>query len=345
MNTVDKKGFSLVEMFIALGLVSGLSLIMATMTRDVNKTVLKASYDSEKILVFNEIKEILKDPAKCLATFKTTSMPISVAGKFLTAGSSGAPINGYGNGKIEIESYTLSGSAPNGLLTISFKSKNILKKFTNKNQLLKIYYEGALNAVTKCYAVSTNSTELWGLDKATSNVFYQVGKVGIGTATPQAALDVSGAVKIGNESQVSLCNSALGGTIRYHSSGKIQYCKGSTSSWVALADSAPIHCIGTWGNCSATCGGGVQTYTVLQPADNGGNACPYPNGSTQPCNTQSCAPPVVCRYEQVCMPRDCGGYQIGASEMSPPPSCSFDVQYSGTRCWGSAGTTLQEVCR
>ena len=48
------------------------------------------------------------------------------------------------------------------------------------------------------------------------------------------------------------------------------------------------NCVGSWGNCSVTCGGGVQTYTVSQTATNGGTACPFANGATQPCNLQAC---------------------------------------------------------
>jgi len=44
-----------------------------------------------------------------------------------------------------------------------------------------------------------------------------------------------------------------------------------------------------WGQCSATCGGGVQqrTRTVTKPAQNGGKQCPALT-DTQTCNTQTC---------------------------------------------------------
>ena len=64
-----------------------------------------------------------------------------------------------------------------------------------------------------------------------------------------------------------------------------------------------VDCVGSfgtwssWSECSEFCGGGEQsrtrTYTITQPAQNGGTDCPYSNGyedtDTQACNTQSCA--------------------------------------------------------
>ena len=61
--------------------------------------------------------------------------------------------------------------------------------------------------------------------------------------------------------------------------------------------------IGSWGTCSATCGGGTQTRTVtcIRSGDNrtfGDNVCTAFGAGTkpptsQPCNTQSC---VSCQY-------------------------------------------------
>jgi len=55
------------------------------------------------------------------------------------------------------------------------------------------------------------------------------GKVGVGTVTPQAALDVNGSVKVGND---SVCNAAKQGAIRW-SGTAFQGCDGS--AWNPLA--------------------------------------------------------------------------------------------------------------
>ncbi|RYF53294.1 MAG: hypothetical protein EOO39_40975, partial [Cytophagaceae bacterium] len=55
----------------------------------------------------------------------------------------------------------------------------------------------------------------------------------------------------------------------------------------------PINCSGAFSGCSATCGGGTQTYIISQAAQNGGAACAFNSGQTQACNTQACTPPAT----------------------------------------------------
>ena len=48
---------------------------------------------------------------------------------------------------------------------------------------------------------------------------------------------------------------------------------------------------GDWSECSATCGGGVQSRerTVKQEAENGGHNCTGEAREETPCNTHNCA--------------------------------------------------------
>jgi hypothetical protein len=65
---------------------------------------------------------------------------------------------------------------------------------------------------------------------------YQYGKVGIGTSTPQASLDVTGEVKIGNTGLG--CSAATEGAIRYNPSNKIMnFCDGT--AWWGMATTTP----------------------------------------------------------------------------------------------------------
>lgn len=59
----------------------------------------------------------------------------------------------------------------------------------------------------------------------------------------------------------------------------------------------PVNCQGAWGICSKACddgsGPGAQTYTISQPAANGGAACTNSTGDSQACNIQTC--PIDCQ--------------------------------------------------
>jgi hypothetical protein len=47
-------------------------------------------------------------------------------------------------------------------------------------------------------------------------------------------------------------------------------------------------CVGYFTDCSKSCGGGNQIYTVVLPANQWGVACPYPDGLNQACNLAPC---------------------------------------------------------
>ena len=100
----------------------------------------------------------------------------------------------------------------------------------------------------------------------------------------------------------------------------------------------PVDCDGVWGfwgPCSKTCGSGAwkrRTYTVLTPAENGGNACPYRTGqdSLQSCNKPcpTTAKPVVPSD-----PNDGGascpdGQQALSYSYGPPTQPSMNGKYT-----------------
>ena len=107
----------------------------------------------------------------------------------------------------------------------------------------------------------------------------------------------------------------------------------------------PINCVGSFvntGECSKTCGGGIQTktYTITTPAQYGGTACPNLNGDTetQPCNTQPC--PIDCEgsygeFSQ-CSKTCGGGTRIKTYEITTP------AQHGGTPC--PISPPINETC-
>lgn len=156
----------------------------------------------------------------------------------------------------------------------------------------------------------------------------QAGKTCAGIGKPSQiidSVDINGNITC-KPLYSGLCNSST------------QVMNGLSSSGTALCTpktqpaNCPVDCVGGWGNCSKTCGGGIQTYTVIIPASNGGAACTNPSiGSTQFCNTSSC--PVNCQGNFTACSQPCGGgtmtYQI-----------TQQAQAGGSACPYSSGATL-----
>jgi prepilin-type N-terminal cleavage/methylation domain-containing protein len=65
MSFKNNRGFSLIEIMMVAGLVGGLSLVIANMSQQTNKSAAKFDFDSEKTQITNEITGILSDPNKC----------------------------------------------------------------------------------------------------------------------------------------------------------------------------------------------------------------------------------------------------------------------------------------
>lgn len=74
-----------------------------------------------------------------------------------------------------------------------------------------------------------------------SNIYYTAGKVGIGTVSPTATLEVNGEIKVGTS--VVICNSTSEGSIRYNTvSNFLEYCDGS--AWRVVAATTASACTG-----------------------------------------------------------------------------------------------------
>lgn len=82
------------------------------------------------------------------------------------------------------------------------------------------------------------------------------------------------------------------GSVVLSAGGQVIGGKTCTDNFVIYAQEPatdPVDCVvSSFGACSASCGGGTQTRTIITPPANGGAACP---ALSQACNTQPCESP------------------------------------------------------
>lgn len=243
-------GFSLIELMVIVGMLAGLSLVVMNISKQSAKSSSKYQFDSEIMLITNEINGILSDPNKCLTTFTNATQaaspatptvptanitnPTGIAGipstvrKYTLAGGP------YGNGGVVITSYLLDLAAtPDPLLIINFQKKSILGSGTTP-KTIKLYVEKtAAGIVSLCRSMSTASVDIWSHGSGT-DINY-IGYVGIGTVSPNANLEVVGEVKVGNSGIA--CSGTNKGAQRYNAgSDMMEYCSGT--GWKPIGGNA-----------------------------------------------------------------------------------------------------------
>ena len=183
------KGFSLVEILVAIGLLGGLSALIMNLMSQSSKTSSKFQSDIEATTITAEIMGHLADPQVCshasnLGGKNTTGLPgadlnIGLSsirkknGTFIYS-TAGGP---YGGGSLFIDSYRLQDTAGDDVITtaiprevylvINFKKKliNQTTGSTTFQRKIKISYTTTLgdttNIITSCKAVSTASDSIW----------------------------------------------------------------------------------------------------------------------------------------------------------------------------------------
>lgn len=259
----NNRGFSLVELMIVVGLLAGVSLVVMNLTKQTNKSSSKYQFDSEIMLITNEINGILSDPNKCLTTFTNATQAASPATPVLNAtpanvtnptGIAEIPSTArkytlaggpYGNGGVMIASYSLDLAAtPDPLLTINFSKKAILGTGTTP-KTIKLYVEKTgPGVITLCRSISTASTDIWSRGTGT-DIFY------------------AGGVRVGDETQATICDASSEGTQRYNKSiHAMEYCGASGSpliyAWTPMGGGGIKAWVRFNGDGTSACAGNVN---------------------------------------------------------------------------------------
>lgn len=201
----SSEGFSLIEVIVAMSLMTIIGLSMMSLFSTVLKTQRGLQARDAMRDLTAEIRSTLSDKTACLNTF---------TGQNLVGGSAAATIikdslnaakyssgNVYMGGLLSFNNVVMQEFVPNSAPPNTCKAK--LYIYADKtgdfigvrtaHSVLSAQVEiDSSKNITKCIAIGGLNDSLWQVSNTnTSDIFFQGGNVGIGTNNPQSTLDVS----------------------------------------------------------------------------------------------------------------------------------------------------------
>ncbi len=243
-----EKGFSLVEILIVGGALSGLALVALNLTKMNSRSSTKFNFDSDTQAIINELSSVLSNPTKCMASLggsnavSSTNTINSIDSKYLTTTAGGGK---YGNASIDIASYQVVSTdaevaVNTSYLVINFVNKGILKGdsgLTNITKRIKLFVQvdGSKN-ITDCRAIANSKEDIWNRGVGTI-INYTAGNVGIGTDSPTYLLTVNEEVTSNGGSSAYLTSYATQ-TINLSSNATHNFYAGGFFSQTKNANSA-----------------------------------------------------------------------------------------------------------
>lgn len=213
-----QSGMSLIEILVAGGILAGLSLSIVKIQSLSIQTSKDVEYNSEIQLITSHIQGLLSNQKHCTMTFqgkdpKMTKNAVSSIGYINHAGNNQERFiknKSYGS-QLTITDYTLSDAldtanvdlqnTTNLVITFHKGKQGIRKEITRRILLSVITKAGSIES---CRSLSPISDGPWlRSEKSAEDIFFDEGRVGIGSREPKAKLDVLSkvdtAVNIGGE--------------------------------------------------------------------------------------------------------------------------------------------------
>jgi prepilin-type N-terminal cleavage/methylation domain-containing protein len=211
-NKSKQRGFSLVEVLIAAGLLSiisyGLMSLITNATKQQKSIVAK---DAMRELT-GEIRNVLSDSIACTKTFGGNDFTISTGAdpevkvnhiKDALNNDKYSVDSNYFNELLKLKAIKLEkliidvGSSPvTGVAKLNLTAEKLGdiqgSRTTHQVISIKVTFTPATNTILDCVSMSASSESLWKLATNMTDIYFNAGNVGIGTSTPSAALHVTG---------------------------------------------------------------------------------------------------------------------------------------------------------
>lgn len=212
------KGFSLVELMVVVGLISGIAVVMMNLNKNMMDNKVKLESDVEIVTSVTEIIALLSSPENCVNSLFGRNAANTPPGTILnlrrgtTPGVVTLPVNTpSGNASIVIKSYSLSDSDAD--VDVATNTTKIIMNYQRKKAQIggsgdiikKVKLNvtvDALGNITECRAMA--DSDIWSRGAGT-DIFYAAGFVAIDHSTPTVPLDVAGPIKSGLQTRGAAC--------------------------------------------------------------------------------------------------------------------------------------------
>lgn len=243
----NNKGFSLIQILIAAGMLSGLFVVSLKMMKNQSQIGKSSSEEFEMSYAFDDMRNLLADPSICRDTLKEVNAyePTSLEGiktKELEDGFDYQPFNisgkRYGQNNLKIKSldYVVGDKESNAddgeaFIVVAFeKSKSAIgDKIVEKR--MKIHLQLNENdKVSSCFAlpgvnfkedIVTNSKKIkvWHTVPGTQNIYTDFSNIKVNTyrGSKSMGLSLKGKLKLGRDT--TRCTSEKKGSLRFQAGG------------------------------------------------------------------------------------------------------------------------------
>lgn len=264
---IRQKGFSLVQVIVSLGLVSGLFVVALKIFQNQTELGKSSSFHFESLVVMDEIKSILADPFSCSETLKNLSAifdevieikhidPVSKNSDAVFAIHSAQP-KALGQKNVFLQSMTLNGekggfSSSNGFTTLnfifsekptggeSFKTSFPLRVGVNDlGRIIRcqarpgIHQENSARSLNDPWAKVKN-----GAAGEISGIAVNDKKVVIGNISALGSLNVEGGLLLYSRPEdIPNCSAELLGNMSFDSRRQVLQVCNHEGKWVGLHD-------------------------------------------------------------------------------------------------------------
>lgn len=264
----NKKGFGIIEVLVAVGLLAIVSLGFMAMFQNATKSQRGIQAKDIQREVMGEISSHLIDRNACFNSFggSNPAVPFTKAvikdalnaAKYTTGTNHNSNLLQYT--EFKVQDWVADAGFPNQgranlNVTLTKLGDIIGAKLIQQKIGLRIKLDGA-NNILECYSIGSSTDSLWKPTPSNiSNIYYDVGNVGIGTNNPGAKLDVAGGIRPGNANIGAACAPNPEGTFAYD-----------------MVAHKPVYCnnLGVW---TASGAATIQSINCDKPVGRKSNRC------------------------------------------------------------------------